>query len=56
MIELNVEKVGATIEHEGQVLLFFLEGGDMPPDCVAVFMSKGSWVRLKEEVTVCLKE
>lgn len=47
-MKLNIMKVGATVEHDGEVVLVFIEGGSMPPDCVAVFMDKPSWLKIKE--------
>ena len=47
-MELNILKIGATLEHEGEVILA-LEG-DLPTDCVVVFMDKDSWDRLKQEM------
>ncbi|KKM24286.1 hypothetical protein LCGC14_1606580 [marine sediment metagenome] len=47
-MKLNILKVGVTIEHEGETLLIF--DGDMPLDCVVVFMDKDSWAKLKEEI------
>ena len=46
-VELNIKAVGATIEHDGEVVL--IVEGDLPPDCVVVFMDKDSWLKLKEE-------
>ncbi len=50
-MELNIKAVGATIEHEGEVMLVFPDGGDLPPDCVVVFMDKDSWQKLEQEMS-----
>jgi len=50
-MKLNIIALGATVEVDGEVLLVFdkdLNNGEMPVDCVAVFMDSESWKRLKE--------
>ena len=47
-MELNIIKMGITVEHEGEVVLVIK--GDLPPDCVVVFMDKESWEKLKQEI------
>ena len=47
---IKVIKIGLTIEHEGETLL--LQEGDMPKDCVVVFLDKESWEDLKPLVEV----
>ena len=48
MLELNVKKVGLTTMHDNEVVL--VVEGEMPPDCVVVFMDKESWEKLKKEL------
>lgn len=45
---MNILKVGATLEKDGDVLL--IVEGEMPPDCVVVFMDKDSWEELRQEL------
>jgi len=47
-MELNIKVVGATIEHDGEVILIL--DGDLPPDSVVVFMDKESWDKLRQEL------
>ena len=47
MLKLNIKKVGMTVERDGEVTL--IVEGDLPPDCVVVFMDKESWKILKQE-------
>ena len=47
-MELNIKKVGATIEHDGEVVL--IVDGEMPANSVVVFMDKESWEKLKQEL------
>ena len=48
-MELNIKLVGATVEHEGEVILVC--EGELPENCIVVFMDKPSWVRLKKELS-----
>lgn len=48
MLDLDIKKVGKTFEHDGEFLL--ITDGDMPADCVVVFMDKESWEKLKKEI------
>ena len=47
-MKLNIIKVGLTFKQKGEVSL--IVEGELPPDCVVVFMDKESWNRLKEEL------
>ena len=47
-MELNIKKVGMTIERDSQTVLIL--DGDMPPDSIVVFMDKESWETLKKEI------
>ncbi len=45
-MKLNISQVGKTVEQDGKVLL--LTVGDMPPDCIVVFMDEESWEKLEK--------
>ena len=47
-MELKIKKVGLTVEKDGEVILII--DGEMPPDCIVVFMDSLSWNRLKQEM------
>lgn len=48
MLKLNIKKIGLTSQIDGETSL--ITEGDMPPDCVVVFMDKDSWEKLREEM------
>lgn len=47
-MELNILKVGVVVEQDGETVLII--DGEMPPDCVVVFMDKESWEKLQREM------
>ena len=47
-MKLNILKIGVTVQKDGEILL--VVDGEMPPDCVVVFMDKESWKKLKQEM------
>jgi len=51
-MKLNIIALGATVEVDGETVLILdgdLYNGEMPVDCVVVFMDAESWKQLKEE-------
>jgi len=58
-LELNIKEIGATVERGDLVTLGILGGvtitlpkGNLPADCVVLFMDKESWKKLKAEMPV----
>ena len=48
MIEkIIIEALGQTMNHEGETLLLV---GDMPVDCLVLFVSKDEWAKIKDTV------
>ena len=46
---LEAKALGQTIEQNGNVVLV-VAGGDLPPDCMVIFVDKSVWEELKSQV------
>ena len=51
---LEVKALGQTIEQNGNVVLV-VAGGDLPPDCMVIFIALEDWERIKEDVILTNK-
>jgi len=53
LIMIEAKALGQTIQHEGKVVL--VVSGDLPPDCIVIFVDKEVWKEIKDEVNITRK-
>jgi len=47
-MKLNIIKVGKTITIDDEIVLII--EGDLPAECVVIFLDKESWTKVKKEL------
>ncbi len=48
-MKIKAKALGQTVEQDGDVSLV-VSGGDLPPDCMVIFVDKSVWEELKSQI------
>ena len=48
-MKIEAKALGQTVEQDGDVVLV-VAGGDLPPDCMVIFVDKSVWEELKSQI------